>query len=174
MRRFILLLSILFMNLSSLSHAEAKNLQAYIDNPEVVGEARLKMFFFKIYDASLIAQNGVFEQDQPFALKLKYLRDFDGKDIASRSVDEMRKQGMQDEVKLAKWFQQMKLLFPNVKEGQTITGIVDANQVSHFYFDSQHLGKVEDKEFSEWFFNIWLAENTSQPDMRLALIGENK
>lgn len=174
MRRFFILLSIIFMNLSTPSPAEAETLQAYINNPKVVGEARLKMFFFKIYDASLIAPNGVFVEDQPFALKLKYLRDFDGKDIASRSVDEMRKQGMQDEVKLAKWYQQMQQLFPDVKEGQTITGIVDANQMSHFYFDNQHLGKVEDKEFSEWFFNIWLAENTSEPDMRLALIGKAK
>ena len=151
--------------------AKARNLQIYIENPQVVGEARLSVLFWDIYDASLIASNGEFANQKPFALHLKYLRDFDGDDIASRSIDEMRKQGMEDEIKLAKWYEQMQQIFPNVAEGQTITGIVDDNQISHFYFNDSFAGKVEDPEFSQWFFNIWLSENTSEPKMRDSLLG---
>jgi hypothetical protein len=99
------------------------------------------------------------------------LRDFKGKEIASRSVDEMRDLGMNDEVKLAKWYQEMQDIFPNVKEGEMITGVVDAENVSHFYLNETPLGKVHDKEFSIWFFDIWLSEETSEPEMRRQLLG---
>lgn len=152
----------------------AKEPHNLIEQAEKVGEARLSVLFWDIYDATLVAPNGEYNQQGPFALSLTYLRDFDGDDIASRSIDEMRKLGMQDEMKLASWFQKMQQIFPDVKEGQTITGMIDKNQVSHFYIDDQLLGQVDDKEFSQWFFNIWLAENTSEPKMRRQLLGLQK
>lgn len=81
---------------------------------------------------------------------------------------------MNDEVKLAKWYQEMQGIFPNVSTGQMITGIVDSEQVSHFYLDDKPLGKVHDKEFSTWFFDIWLSQDTSQPKMRQQLLGAVK
>ncbi len=146
-------------------------LAKYIEEPKVVGQTRLKVLFWDIYDASLIAPKGQFSNDKPFALELKYLRDFKGKEIASRSVDEMRKLGVKDEVKLAAWYQEMQDLFPDVKEGESITGVVDENRISHFYYNDKLLGKVHDKEFSLWFFNIWLSEKTSEPEMRRDLLG---
>lgn len=150
------------------------NLQDYIEKPQKVGEARLSVLFWDIYDASLFAPQGQFTGEHPFALELKYLRNFKGKDIASRSVDEMRKLGINDEVKLAKWYQEMQEIFPDVKEGEKITGIVDTQQVSHFYYNDEPLGKVYDEEFSKAFFNIWLSEQTSEPKMREKLLGLNK
>lgn len=143
----------------------------YIENPEPVGQARLAVMFWDIYDAQLIASEGDFDPQKPFALSLTYLRKFEGKNIASRSIDEMRDQGMKDEVKLAKWFEKMQQVFPNVDEGQTITGIVDSGQNSHFYFNDTKVGTIEDPEFTQWFFNIWLSEKTSQPKMRNKLLG---
>jgi len=159
-----------FMCSASVS-ANSKDLNEFIKQPEVVGKARLSMMFWDIYDASLIAPSGKFTKENPFALELTYLRDFDGEEIASRSIDEIRKLGMDDEVKLAKWYQEMKDIFPNVKEGDTITGVVDNDQISHFYIDEQLLGHVHDKEFSKWFFSIWLSEDTSEPKMRKQLLG---
>lgn len=149
----------------------AENLNQYIEAPKLVGKARLKFMFWNVYEASLIAPRGHFSQETPFALELKYMRGFEGKEIASRSIDEMRSLGMDDEVKLAKWYQEMQGIFPDVKEGEMITGVVDNNQISHFFFNDKPLGIVHDKEFSKWFFNIWLSEKTSQPEMREQLLG---
>jgi len=154
--------------------ASAKDFQGVMEQPQKVGEARLSMLFWDIYDATLIAPHGEFNKQGPFALSLTYLRDFDGDDIASRSVDEMRKLGMQDEMKLASWYQKMQQIFPDVKEGQTITGLIDKDQTSHFYLDDDLLGQVDDPEFSQWFFNIWLSEDTSEPKMRQQLLGLQK
>lgn len=143
-----------------------------IENPQIVGKARLEVMFWDIYDAELIAENGDFSRNGPFALKLTYLRDFDGEDIASRSVDEIRDLGVTDEVKLAKWFEHMVSLFPDVTKGNSLTGVVDHNQFSHFFFNDKKLGTVTDPEFSRWFFGIWLDENTSEPEMRRELLGD--
>lgn len=149
----------------------SKELQKYFESPKLVGEARLSVLFWDVYDAKLIAPNGVYEQRKPFALELTYLRDFKGKDIASRSVDEMRKLGVKDEVKLAKWYQEMQDIFPDVSKNESITGVVDEQLVTHFYYNDSALGKVYDQEFSEWFFNIWLSEKTAEPKMRKNLLG---
>ena len=162
---------VLVITMVAAHKVDANTLESFIDKPQKVGEARLSVLFWDIYDAELLAPQGKFNKQGPFALSLKYLRDFEGDDIASRSVDEMRKLGMTDEIKLAKWYQKMQQLFPDVKEGQTITGVVDAQQVSHFFIDEQRLGQVNDTEFSKWFFNIWLSEKTSEPKMRAKLLG---
>jgi hypothetical protein len=161
---------LLFASALSVS-SNAYGVSTYIQNPKTVGEARLEVMFFDIYDATLIASDGNYDPEKPFALALTYLREFDGEDIASRSIDEMRDQGMKDEVKLAKWFEKMQQVFPNVDKGQTLTGVVDDGQRSHFFFNDSKIGTIDDPEFTKWFFNIWLAEDTSEPKMRQKLLG---
>ncbi|MGQ8364863.1 chalcone isomerase family protein [Glaciecola sp. 1036] len=168
MKWFITLL--LFWSLTVL--AEPPKLE-FVKDPKTVGKTRLEVLFWDIYEAELIAPEGKWDKDKPFALRLTYLRDFEGKEIASRSVDEMRDLGFDDELKLAKWFQKMHRIFPDVKEGECIMGIVDEDKVSHFYFNDEKIGKVTDAEFTEWFFAIWLSEDTSEPKMREQLLGMN-
>ena len=152
-------------------YSSAAALNNYINNPQTVGNASLEVMFWDIYDAELIAESGIFESGKPFALKLTYLRKFKGEDIASRSIDEMRDLGVEDEIKLAKWFEQMYSLFPDVKDGNSLIGVVDDAEYSHFYFDDRKLGRIEDPEFSKWFFAIWLHEESSEPKMREQLLG---
>jgi hypothetical protein len=149
--------------------------QQYVPNPKVVGEARLKVMFWNIYDAKLSAPNGkwnkAWNKDTPFALSLTYLRDFDGEEIAKRSLNEMRNIGYDDEKLLARWFKQMRDIFPNVKEGENITGVVDKKQHTHFYYQGSLIGSIDDKTFSQSFFGIWLHEKSSEPKMRQKLLG---
>ncbi|MBF7071976.1 chalcone isomerase family protein [Glaciecola sp. MH2013] len=145
----------------------------YIPQPETVGKARLKVMFWKIYDAQLMATKGEWQEGAPFALSLTYLRDFDGEEIASRSVDEMRDLGYDDEVDLAKWFEQMRAVFPDVKEGDNITGVLDENRHTHFYYRGQKVGSIDDVTFGQSFFDIWLSDKTSEPKMRKQLLGLN-
>jgi hypothetical protein len=145
--------------------------QQHIQSPKMVGEARLKILFWNIYDAKLSAADGEWHKDAPIALSLTYLRDFDGEDIASRSVDEMRKIGYEDEVLLAKWYEQMRSVFPNVKKGENITGVLDKNKYTHFYYQGKLLNSIDDVSFGQSFFDIWLHEKSSEPKMRKQLLG---
>ena len=148
-----------------------QNINAYIPNGKLVGTGQASIMFWDLYEASLFAPEGVFSQDKPFAISLKYLMDIEGRKIADHSTKEMRRLGVSDEVKLATWHSQMDNLFPNVKEGNQITGIYTSDKRSIFYKDDHKIGEIKDPEFGHNFFRIWLDQKTERPTLRLKLIG---
>lgn len=165
-----LLIFILAIALSSPVLAQAEGTRLLADAQQV-GKGRLTYFLWDVYDATLTAPAGEWQSDQPFALTLHYLRALDGHDIADRSVEEMRKLGFDDEVKLAAWHSQMLDIFPDVAEGSELTGLYSPEAPTVFFKDNQEIGSIHDPEFGIWFFNIWLSENTSEPELRAQLLG---
>jgi len=158
----------------SVSGAAANGLGAaatQVPGAALVGEGRLRMFGFKIFDAKLYAPNGQFRANAPYALKLTYLRNFKGSKIAERSADEMRRLGMRDQARLARWTDQMKAIFPNVSPGSSITGVRDARGRAIFYRGGRKLGTISDLGFADRFFAIWLGPRTNDPRLRARLIG---
>lgn len=142
-----------------------------IPTAAMVGQGMLSYAFWDIYTATLYAPDGVWNAAKPFALSLEYYRSINSKDIADRSVQEMRKQGFSNEVTLAAWNAQMKTIFPNVKKGTQLTAIYQPAQETIFYNGITPIGVIKGDEFGQWFFAIWLAEKTSEPTLRRALLG---
>lgn len=158
--------------LSPFSASASDYIKTYVPNYETVGQGRLSVMMFDVYDATLFAPQGQWQAGQPMALQLQYLRNLKGSKIADRSVEEMRNIGINDEVKLAAWHTQMRRIFPDVSEGTTLTGILSNKQESVFYRDGQEIGRIKDPDFGAAFFGIWLSENTSVPELRLSLLGK--
>lgn len=148
-----------------------QQIRTHIPTAEKVGEGRLTYMLWDIYDATLYAPQGQWTQERPFALKLSYLREIEGKKIADRSVQEMREQGINDELKLATWHAQMQKIFPNVDEGTNLTGVYTDTGHTIFYKDDKEIGRIKDKKFSQAFFGIWLGEQTNAPNLRQKLLG---
>jgi hypothetical protein len=142
----------------------------YIKEPEKVGEGRLTFMFWQVYDASLFAEDGEWQENKPFALSLKYLRELDGDKIADRSIEEIRRQGFNDELKMAAWHQLLIQIFPDVKDGSVLTGVLTEDKRTVFYLADNRIGEITDPEFGQHFFNIWLGSNTSQPQLRHKLL----
>ncbi|WP_240485164.1 chalcone isomerase family protein [Aestuariibacter salexigens] len=143
----------------------------YFEQAEKVGEGRMTYLFWDVYDARLYAPQGKWQEDGPYVLELHYLRSLDGEAIAERSVEEIRKQGFDDNAILSDWLEQMRNIFPDVNKGVTLVGIADQNQHTHFYRNDELIGSVPDPEFTRRFFGIWLSENTSEPSLRKKLLG---
>ncbi len=137
----------------------------------IVGQGVLSYAFWDIYKATLYAPDGLWHAAKPFALSIEYYRALNGKDIADRSVQEMRKQGFSDEVTLAAWHSQMKAIFPNVKKGTMLTAVYTPAKQTTFYQGDDTIGAIKGDDFGQWFFAIWLAEKTSEPKLRRALLG---
>ena len=144
---------------------------AALEGLDLVGEARMQVLFWNIYDARLYAPDGNFDADASFALSLTYLRDLQGEKIAERSVQEMRKQGFSDERTLARWYEELALMIPDVGDGNEIVGVADAEGSTQFYFDGELIGAFDEPEFTKAFFAIWLDERTSEPQFRAQLLG---
>lgn len=149
------------------------DLTPYMTGVEKVGQADLRVMFWDVYTATLWAPRGVYNKKKPFALQLDYLRTLKGKDIARVSIEEIRKQGVTDELKLAAWHNQLWRIFPDVKKGDRLTGIRDKNGNTVFIQNGKVIGTVKGIDFTGYFFDIWLGAATSHPGLRAQLLKDN-
>lgn len=140
----------------------------------VLGEGVLRKFGFKVYEARLWTGNKAPSFDDVFALELTYAMALDGKAIAERSVDEMRKQGGYDEPSLKRWGEEMVRAFPDVKKGDMLVGVSIPGKEARFYSRDKLLATISDPAFARAFFNIWLSDKTSEPRLRDRLLGLEK
>jgi hypothetical protein len=141
---------------------------------EKVGEAKLKVLFWDIYNSSLYNQTGEYQAEQfPLALKITYLRDVDAKDLIKRTQDEWQKLGIKQEL-FGPWLPLLTDILPNIKKGDTLLLSVCENQQSTFFFNDETIGTITDHTFGMGFLRIWLDENCSYPLVRDKLIGLNK
>lgn len=148
-----------------------ETVQTSVPGASVVGRGILSYAFWDIYEATLFAPEGIWNPDKPFALSIEYFRALNGKAIADRSVQEIRQQGFTNEVTLAAWNSQMKAIFPNVEKGTVLTAIYVPDKQTTFYNGPEIIGTIKDDNFGKSFFGIWLAEKTSEPELRRKLLG---
>jgi hypothetical protein len=173
MRKTTLLALVMSLSLTGTALADLRTAKLQIPDAELVGEGRLKFLFWSVFDAALYAPGGVWSEEKPFALSLSYLRDLEGNSIVQASIDEMRKQGMNDEAVLERWRKAMAEIFPDVDDKTTLTGIVNEEGHTLFYRNGELQGIIPDADFSKRFFSIWLGEKTSEPGLRAQLIGSS-
>ena len=142
----------------------------HLPNFEMVGSGTMRFFGLRIYDATLWSPGGVWSASRPYALELIYARSFDGAAIARRSIEEMRAQRAYPAATLARWEQQMGALFPNVKSGDRLTGVHMPGTGASFYSGPRKLGQIDDADFADAFFGIWLDPATRAPNLRARLL----
>jgi hypothetical protein len=136
-----------------------------------VGEGRLSVALWDVYDATLYAPNGEWNPDAPYALSIRYFREIEGAAIAQRSTEEIKKQGFSDQAMLESWEKKMRSIFPSVKKGTELTALFTGEKTTEFYHDGEHIGVIKDPLFGKYFFDIWLSNKTSEPALRKALLG---
>lgn len=145
-------------------------LQSHFKTPERVGSGVFKAMLWKIYEAELIAENGIYQANGNFALQLTYARDIKAQRIVDTSIDLIADQGIGDQNKLETWRGLLSDIIPDINKGDQLTGLRNS-QGATFYFNAEPIGLLKDKELSEYFFNIWLAETTTAPKLRSQLLG---
>jgi hypothetical protein len=170
-RTAICLICLLVLSPTAPAQAELGAAARLLPSAELVGAGRMTFFGFKVFDAELYAPGGTYKASAPFALKLTYLRAFKGKDIAASSVREMRRQGGVSDTQLAAWGREMEAIFPDVRPGQSITGVRSADGRTEFYLGNRKLGTIGDPVFTKNFFAIWLGDGSRDPQLRAKLVG---
>ena len=140
---------------------------------KAVGGGLLRIFGFQVYNAYLWTPEGsTFDQAKPYVLDIHYLRTSSARQLAERSIDEMRGQGTGSEAVYAKWITEMQRVFPDVKEGDRLIGVATPTRTAKFFYNGTYRGEVADAAFTEAFFGIWLNEKSSQPGLRERLLGK--
>ena len=140
---------------------------------KALGGGLLRVFGFQVYNVYLWTPAGAaFDRSKPYALDLQYLRTFSAKQLAERSIDEMRGQGIGSDAVYPKWLAEMERVLADVKDGDRLTGVVTATKTSKFFYNGAYRGEVTDPAFADAFFGIWLNEKSSQPRVRNLLLGK--
>jgi hypothetical protein len=141
---------------------------------EKVGEAKLKVLFWDVYNSSLYNQTGKYQVNQfPQALKIDYLRDINADDLIEKTQEEWEKLGIVPAT-FTPWIPLLADIFPNIKKGDTLLLKVNEEQQSEFFFNGKTIGKITDQTFGHNFLRIWLDENSTYPKVRNKLIGLNR
>jgi hypothetical protein len=145
--------------------------ERYMPKARKIGDGVFTYLFWDVYRATLYAPATGWRADAPFALSLAYLLNLKGRDIAERTISEIRGQGFGDEIKLTAWAVELGGFLPDVVDGDSLTAVRDTAGRTIFYSEAQHIGTIDDPTFGRCFFDIWLGEKTSEPKLRRALLG---
>jgi hypothetical protein len=167
------LLIVLFVSLPLLATTKPLTLaQVKKQESQQVGKIHFSKWFFSIYDATLLTQNGTFSWNKPFLLKIHYLRNISGKTIAKHTIQQIYEQHPMDVNDNSKEYSKVfNKLVPNVKKGSNLYGYMDQNGNGYLYSDSGLVGEIPSKKLSKYFFEIWLSDRSSNVKLSKELRG---
>ena len=137
----------------------------------MVGETRLKVLFWELYDAQLFTPSGTWCGGPPYQLSLTYLRQGRTEQLVKRVADAWRRQGL-DHPNRVDWLAQLNSIWPDVSAGDNLVFILTATGKSGFWLNEEFLGGVDDLDFGPMFGDIWLAPDTLGPNNRARLINQ--
>lgn len=161
------------LSLSAPTHAVGPTQEALSTDASLakVGEARLRVMFWSIYDSRLYTPSGDYRNgERPLRLEIEYLRDIKAKALVERTKEEWAAMGRshprQDE-----WLSQLSSLWPDIRENDVLAIELTPDNEAVFTHNGDTLGRIEDPEFGQQFVDIWLSEDCTRPEVRASLIG---
>jgi hypothetical protein len=144
---------------------------ALLPSVVAIGGGQLTFLGLAVYDGFYWATSPSFSTHAPFALDLHYHREIPGERIATRSLAEIEKLGRGTAEQRRRWLDAMRGVFPDVRPGDRLTGVNVPGTGVRFFRNGVAAGRVDDVEFADAFFSIWLDPKTSRPDFRRSLLG---
>jgi hypothetical protein len=139
------------------------------------GSMRFSWFGLHVYDARLWTVTPLREGDdlvsRPYALELDYARRLEGKSIADRSLDEMKRLEPIGAADAQDWLKAMRIAFPDVAPGDRLVGLHRPGRGVQFLHNGRVSGEVADTRFARLFFGIWLSSSAREPALRAQLLG---
>ena len=145
--------------------------EKFIPNYKLVGKATYRFLLLDIYHAKLISETGHYPSDK-FALILRYNRDFTKKSVVKETVEQLQKQKKYSESELIALKQLLNKTFRTIQKNDQFIAIKLLDK-GIFYFKNEKVLETIDMDFLDLFFNIWLRENSQDPDFTKSLLGKD-
>lgn len=152
--------------------------RAALDGGKPVGQATLRWFGLRIYDAKLWSATGRYDPDAPFALEITYRKSIRAEQLVNTSLEEFRRIGA-PAAQFERWRGYMLRAFPDVTDGDRLIGLFVPGVGARFYAalagqPERLQARIDDPDFARWFFGIWLHPATREPALRQHLIGQTR
>ena len=145
---------------------------ALVPDAKLVGAARFKVLFFKIYDAELFAPDAIYTLDQPYALRLTYLINAKKDRIVSQTVKEMKRQKAADSATIQSWIPAMEKAFISMDSGSFADFIHTPDGRLTLLGNGEPISVIADPELSRAIMNIWLGPNIRSQDFQNKLLSK--
>lgn len=94
--------------------------------------------------------------------------------LAETTLKEWRRLGQGTAAQQEQWAKQIEGMWPDVKDGDSLTAFKRRNGPTQFYFGDRRLGEIPDPAFGPAFSAVWLDEKCRYPDLRDGLLGEGQ
>lgn len=170
--RTTLLFALVLAALSSLSPSSLAATETALEQElNKVGEARLKVFLWSVYDSRLYTPSGSYlEGERPLRLEIQYLRDVKAKALIEQTQKEWAAMG-RSHPNQQQWLDRLTALWPDIQAQDVLTLELTADNAASFLHNGTPIGFVEDPDFGQQFVDIWVSEDCTRPELRLSLLG---
>jgi hypothetical protein len=141
----------------------------------LMGSGVLRFFGFKAYEAHLwtgAATTNPLLSKTLFALEIEYATAIKADEIVNVSLVEMARLRSPSDAQIKSWTADLKKAFPDVKQGDKLTGVYVPKQGTRFFFNSRLTSEISDPAFGDAFFAIWLDDKAKKLELRRALLGQ--
>lgn len=162
---------VILLLLSNLSQAGVMR-DSYLQSPLLIGQGTLHFLWWEVYDIKLFTNNTSFSWEYPFLLEFDYKREVKKEDVMQSTLKELRRQQAVSEKDTLKWQKYLDQTFQSVQVGTRAILYWDPEGKITFHYERSNPEVIQDGNFARAFFNIWLGEETSQPQLRKNLINE--
>lgn len=152
------------------------NLSAYLaEQPFILlGKAKFSVLFWDIYESALLTTDGQRPFDdtcQQSLFEIEYLRDISKKDLLDNTVSQWQHLSFK-ESEYAVFLPLLERIWLDINAGDRLSMLTQENKTL-FYLNSKFIGEIDSATFAKTFLSIWIDEGTSEPKLRLKLLGDN-
>lgn len=169
-----LLLCCLLLTMAGAS--QAVSWRDELPQAQALGSGELRFLGFRIYHATLWAQQRPFQPERAFALELRYQRSISRERLVDTSIDEIRRirGNAVDTATLARWETALRSAFIDVAQGDQLIGVFVPEHGMRLYSADKLLADIDDLALARAFFDIWLAPATRDQGLRRQLLGQGQ
>jgi len=134
-----------------------------------LGSGNLSFLLRPVYEATLYVTDNSFHfpSAAPFKLEIHYRMNIRGAWLLRETLKQWQAQQIQAS---PTWISALETALPNISKGDRLTLFVREHEALLMHNDSL-LASFKDVALVEAFAGIWLAENTTEPDLRRNLLG---
>ncbi len=147
-----------------------KNIQSFA----LIGEGTLKVFVWDLYDLKLFSERNSFSWQNKFILEFDYKRELKKDKVIESTLKEMRRQKDVAEKQINAWKTHLDQGINTAREGTKAAVEWAPDGQITFHYEGKASVTINDKLFAKSFINIWLGKETTQPELRSALLGERQ
>jgi hypothetical protein len=147
--------------------------RAALPQAQALGAGDMTWFGLRIYHATLWSAQRPFHAGAPFALQLRYYRTISRARLVGTSMEEIARLRAApiDAATLERWKAMLNAGLVDVRPGDELTGVYLPGRGMRLYDHQRLLATIDDDALARAFFDIWLNQDSRDPDLRRRLLG---